>query len=48
MRFAYRKKILAEKGIPLIEHYQFEEHEMLKRAATECMCNMVMSEEVGV
>ncbi|KAK3087864.1 hypothetical protein FSP39_011661 [Pinctada imbricata] len=41
-----RKKIVAEKGLPLIEHYQFEEHEMLKRASTECMCNMVMSEEV--
>lgn len=24
-----------------------EDHEMLKRAATECMCNMVMNEEVS-
>lgn len=41
-----RKRILAEKGFSKIEHYMFEEHEMLKRAATECMCNLVMCDEV--
>ncbi|BFZ11471.1 hypothetical protein BsWGS_14510 [Bradybaena similaris] len=41
-----RTRILAEKGLPSIEHYLFEEHDMLRRAATECMCNMVMSEQV--
>lgn len=41
-----RKRILAEKGFSKVEHYMFEEHEMLKRAATECMCNLVMCDEV--
>ncbi|XP_061176890.1 protein unc-45 homolog B-like [Saccostrea echinata] len=41
-----RKRIVAENGLPAIEHYMTEDHEMLKRAATECMCNMVMNEEV--
>ena len=44
---SYRKRILAEKGFSKVEHYMFEEHEMLKRAATECMCNLVMCDEVG-
>lgn len=38
---------MAEKGLSSIEHYMTEDHEMLKRAATECMCNMVMNEEVS-
>jgi hypothetical protein len=25
----------------------FEEHDMIKRAATECMCNLVMCEDVS-
>uniref|UniRef100_A0A0B7B3H2 Protein unc-45 homolog B n=2 Tax=Arion vulgaris TaxID=1028688 RepID=A0A0B7B3H2_9EUPU len=41
-----RSRILTEKGLSLIEHYMFEEHEMLRRAATECMCNMVISDKV--
>ncbi|XP_021343460.1 protein unc-45 homolog A-like [Mizuhopecten yessoensis] len=41
-----RKRIVAEKGVPIIENYMTEEHEMLSRAATECMCNMVMNEDV--
>ncbi|XP_048728243.1 protein unc-45 homolog B-like [Ostrea edulis] len=41
-----RKRIVAEKGLPSIEHYMTEDHDMLRRAATECMCNMVMNEEV--
>ncbi|XP_059159909.1 protein unc-45 homolog B-like [Physella acuta] len=41
-----RNRIVKEKGIPSIEHYMFEEHKMLRRAATECMCNMILSEEV--
>ena len=24
----------------------FEEHDMIRRAATECMCNMVLCDEV--
>lgn len=43
----YRKKIVAEKGLASIEHYMTEDHEMLRRAGTECMCNMVMNEQVS-
>ncbi|XP_005094603.1 protein unc-45 homolog B isoform X2 [Aplysia californica] len=41
-----RNRILTEKGLPMLEHHMYEEHEMLRRAATECMCNMVMCEKV--
>lgn len=41
-----RKRILREDGFSNIEQYMFEEHPMLKRAATECMCNLVVQEEV--
>lgn len=34
--------------MPMIEGYMFEEHEMIRRAATECMCNLAMSKEVSV
>jgi hypothetical protein len=43
-----RQKILKEKAVPMIEGYMFEEHEMIRRAATECMCNLAMSKEVSV
>ena len=42
----YCKKIVYEKGIHWIESLQFEENQMLRRAATECMCNLVLCEEV--
>uniref|UniRef100_UPI00398F017F protein unc-45 homolog A-like n=1 Tax=Pristiophorus japonicus TaxID=55135 RepID=UPI00398F017F len=41
-----RQKIIKEKAISMIESYMFEDHEMIRLAATECMCNMVLSEEV--
>ncbi|XP_077327017.1 protein unc-45 homolog A isoform X2 [Lithobates pipiens] len=41
-----RSKIIKEKAVPMIEGYMFEEHELIRAAATECMCNMAMSEEV--
>lgn len=41
-----RQKILKEKAVPMIEGYMFEEHELIRLAATECMCNMAMSKEV--
>ncbi|XP_069758538.1 protein unc-45 homolog A-like [Narcine bancroftii] len=41
-----RQKIIKEKAIPMIESYMFEDHEMIRLAATECMCNMVLSEKV--
>ncbi|KAL4218417.1 Protein unc-45 A [Mactra antiquata] len=42
-----RKRIVSEKGIPMIDHYMFEQHEMIQRAAMECMCNMVLHEPVA-
>ncbi len=42
-----RSRIVREKGVSLVEHYCFEEHEDLKRAAMECMCNLVMNEAVS-
>lgn len=44
----HRQKILKERAVPMIEGYMFEEHEMIRRAATECMCNLAMSTEVRV
>ncbi|XP_048256515.1 protein unc-45 homolog B-like [Haliotis rufescens] len=41
-----RNRIVSEKGIPAIDNYMYEEHEMLRRAATQCMCNLVMNEKV--
>ncbi|KAJ8954660.1 hypothetical protein NQ314_007060 [Rhamnusium bicolor] len=41
-----RQRILKEDGFSKIEHYMFEDHEYLCRAATQCMCNMTQSEEV--
>lgn len=41
-----RQRILKEKGFTAIESYMFEEHEMLRRAATQTMTNMVVSEDV--
>jgi len=43
-----RKRILKEGGFSNIEQYIFDEHPMLKRAATECMCNLVVQEEVKI
>ena len=42
-----RKRILKEDGFASIEQYMYEEHRMLRRAATECMCNLVVQEEVN-
>jgi ribosomal protein S13 len=41
-----RKRILKEDGFANIEQYMYEQHKMLRRAATECMCNLVVQEEV--
>lgn len=40
-----RKRIIKEGGFTAIEHYMFEDHEMLCRAATQAMNNLVMCEE---
>ncbi|KAF2355056.1 UNC-45/Cro1/She4 central domain [Trinorchestia longiramus] len=41
-----RQRILKEKGLPKIEHYMFEGHEMIRRAAIQCFANMCMSPDV--
>lgn len=41
-----RNRILKEGGLAKIEHYLYEDHEMLLRAATQCICNLVQSDEV--
>ncbi|KAM9209864.1 protein unc-45 homolog B isoform 2-T2 [Dugong dugon] len=41
-----RQKIVKEKALPDIENYMFENHDQLRQAATECMCNMVANKEV--
>ncbi|CAF3667449.1 unnamed protein product [Rotaria sp. Silwood1] len=42
-----RKRILKEDGFSNIKQYLFEEHPMLRRAAVERMCNLVVQEEVN-
>lgn len=41
-----RNRILKEGGLPKIEHYMYEDHLMLIRAATQCICNLVQSDDV--
>ncbi|XP_051014092.1 protein unc-45 homolog B [Acomys russatus] len=41
-----RQKIFKEKALPDIENYMFENHDQLRQAATECMCNMAINKEV--
>ncbi|XP_029468641.1 protein unc-45 homolog B [Rhinatrema bivittatum] len=41
-----RQKIIKEKALPDIESYMFENHEQIRQAATECMCNLVVNKEV--
>lgn len=41
-----RKRIIKEGGVIAIETFMFEEHELLRQAATECMCNMAMCEDI--
>lgn len=42
----HRVKILKEKALPEIENYMFEEHDQIRQAATECMCNLVCCKDV--
>jgi len=41
-----RVRIVKEKGLRTIEYLMFSEHEMIQRAATEAMCNLMVTEEV--
>ena len=42
-----RRRILKEGGVSLMESLMFEEHELIRRAATEALCNMIGLEEVA-
>ncbi|KFB45286.1 AGAP003727-PA-like protein [Anopheles sinensis] len=46
MNESTRQRILKEHGMNRIEEYMAEEHTMLRRAATQVMCNMVQSPDV--
>lgn len=46
MNESARLKILKEEGFAKIEHYIYEDHLMLCRAATQCVTNMCFSPEV--
>ncbi|XP_055343715.1 protein unc-45 homolog B-like [Paramacrobiotus metropolitanus] len=41
-----RQRIVKDGGLAKVEHYLYEEHEMLKRAATECVCNLMLSPDL--
>ena len=41
-----RQRIYREGAVPLMESLMFEEHELLRRAATEALCNMLSLEQV--
>ncbi|XP_060928005.1 protein unc-45 homolog B [Limanda limanda] len=41
-----RVKIVKEKALPEIENYMFEDHDQIRQAAVECMCNLVSCKEV--
>ena len=42
----HRRHILREGGVQHMESLMFEDHDLIRRAATEAMCNMVSLEEV--
>lgn len=46
MNESVRKRIIKEQGLQKIETYLFEDHLMLRRAATQCITNLVMSPDV--
>ncbi|CAH8593185.1 unnamed protein product [Schistosoma turkestanicum] len=39
----HRYRIMAEHGLPLIDHCLFEDHPLIRRAATECIANFAQS-----
>lgn len=40
-----KNKVAAEKGIPCLKYAMFSDHPMVKKAATECLCNMAGNEQ---
>ena len=41
-----RQRIIREGAVPLMEGLMFEEEELIRRASTEALCNMIQEEEV--
>lgn len=39
-----RNRIFEDEGLSKIEHYIYEDHQMLKRAALQCITNLALSE----
>ncbi|KAH8369297.1 hypothetical protein KR009_007455 [Drosophila setifemur] len=46
MNESVRQRIIKEQGVSKIEFYLMEDHLYLTRAAAQCLCNLVMSEDV--
>lgn len=46
MNETVRQRILKEGGLLHIEPYLMEEHLLLRRAATQCICNLALSENI--
>ncbi|XP_067641167.1 protein unc-45 homolog B [Eurosta solidaginis] len=46
MNESVRQRIVKEQGLSKIEIYLMEEHLYLRRASAQCICNMVMSDDV--
>lgn len=40
-----KNKVASEKGIPCLKYAMFSDHPLVKKAATECLCNMVGNEQ---
>jgi len=40
-----KNKVASEKGIPALKYAMFSDHPLVKKAATECLCNMVGNEQ---
>lgn len=41
-----RQRIVKEGGFPKIENYMYEDHLYISRAAVQCVCNLVQSEDI--
>lgn len=41
-----RNRILKDCGFTKVEHYIYEDHDMIKRAATQCIVNLALSDQV--
>lgn len=43
-----RARILSDSGITHVEEYMGQDHEMLRRAAVQCIANLMLSDEVCI